>query len=249
MLIKVVLKKCLGFSLLELTIVLVLLAVLFAGVLVPKNEQILKQQEQQNTQLFARIKQSLIGFFIANKSLPCPASATSGGEAAFSSGSTSVCFSQHGFLPFKTLGLQGAVSKDQLFLDAWEHPVRYNISDKDYNSNGSWDWITATDIVAASTLSRLVGNLKVCDKTDCSNIVYTQEAVVLVLSQGKLDKQSTLEAENSGEGTVTIDGRTFGMADDNTFIYLPQKNLTETSYFDDFLFWIAPVELYYYLVD
>jgi prepilin-type N-terminal cleavage/methylation domain-containing protein len=238
-----------GFSLLELAIVLAILAILFSGVLVSHNERVFQQQEKQNAALFEQIKKQLLGFFIAHKRLPCPSSASSNGEPAFSSGSNSVCFSQYGFLPFKALELQGVVSPDNLFLDEWKRPIRYNITDKDYNANDHWDWVYSPDIVQTTTLSKLVGNLKICDTIDCLNVVYAKEAVVIIHSQGKLDKQTSLEQENSGEASVVVNGKSIGISNDNTFVYLPQRNLTEANYFDDFLLWVAPVEFYYYLVD
>lgn len=239
----------LGFSLLELAIVLVILSVLFSGLLIPQNERQNQQLEQANTLLFTHIKKSLLGFFYAHKRLPCPASTTSQGEAVFTPISNSQCASPYGFLPFKTLGIQGSVNTEGLFLDAWKRPIRYHVSNHDHNRNNRWDWIDANEVATASTLSNWVGSFKICDKINCSNIIYAEQAVVVLHSQGKLDKQSPLEKENSGETSILLGNKILGMNNDNTFIYLPKKNLTQNHYFDDQLLWIAPLELYYYLVD
>lgn len=243
------LKRVKGFSLLELSIVLVLLSILFTGILIPFNERQNQQLEEKNERLLLQIKQSFLGFFIAHKHLPCPASAHSRGASKFAPSGPSQCFSQHGFVPFNALGLQGVVSHDGLFLDAWKRPIRYTISNKDHNRNNHWDWVSSADIRQTSTLSDLTGNLKICDKIDCSNMVYTKRAVVIIHSQGKLDKQSVLEKENSGEQTITMGNKTLTVGNDNTFVYLAQKNLTPQHYFDDQLLWISPIELYYYLTD
>ncbi len=62
-----------GFSLIELAIVLVVVALLIGGLLVPLSMQIEQQRIRDTQKTLEEIKEALVGFAIANGRLPRPA--------------------------------------------------------------------------------------------------------------------------------------------------------------------------------
>lgn len=112
-----------GFTLLELSIVLIVLALLGGGLLnaLGAYREIALQQEARRQLDDAR--EALLGFAIANGRLPCPASP---GIATDQAGSgiedrpdaNSNCSRDHGVLPWSTLGLKEA--------DPWGRRLTYH---------------------------------------------------------------------------------------------------------------------------
>jgi prepilin-type N-terminal cleavage/methylation domain-containing protein len=113
-----------GFSLIELAIVLVVVALLLGGLLVPLTTQIEQQKIRETQKAMEEIKEALIGFAIVNGRLPRPAqSATNGAENPTTCASRPSPTSEAactGFVPWETLG----VSK----LDAWGKIFRYSVT-------------------------------------------------------------------------------------------------------------------------
>lgn len=113
-------KKPTGFSLIELAIVLVVVALLLGGLLVPLTMQIEQQKARETQKAMEEIKEALIGYAIANRYLPCPAvSATNGAEGPRDATSHQ-CSPRVGFIPWGALG----VSK----LDGWGRIFRYSVT-------------------------------------------------------------------------------------------------------------------------
>ena len=137
-----------GFTLMELTVVLVIVALLLGGLLVPLGAQRDVEFMRSTEKSLTDIREALIGFAVINGRLPCPAQATivsgaagagleavqaAGGPCActatsvatYSGGSTcgtgsSVADFATGVLPWATLGL--------LETDAWGNRYTYELS-------------------------------------------------------------------------------------------------------------------------
>ena len=73
------------------------------------------------------IHDALMGFVANTGRLPCPATTASNGLAAPNS-ATVACTSNHGYVPSRTLGLNGAVDGNNLLTDPWLNPIRYSLS-------------------------------------------------------------------------------------------------------------------------
>jgi len=112
-----------GFTLAEIAIVLVILAVLASAMLIPLSGQIDSRQRAEADATLRDIRSALIGFAILNGRLPCPSldtnpsSAGYGVETLNSSGSACEVSSSDGFLPWRTLGITP--------LDPWNQFWRY----------------------------------------------------------------------------------------------------------------------------
>lgn len=103
-----------GFTLVELTIVMVIVALLLGGLLLPLSaQQDIRQQSEAEKQL-AEIRDALIGYAQINGRLPCPASNPAGtGQEDCAAGNV-------GFVPWAEIGVQPA--------DPWGRMIRYRVS-------------------------------------------------------------------------------------------------------------------------
>ncbi len=122
-----------GFTLAELTVVLVIVALLFASAFVPLSTQLEVRNITDTRKQIEDIKEALIGFALSQGRLPCPAdptiasgSANAGIERAACSGNTLT-----GVVPWATLGLREG--------DAWGRRFTYRVTE------------TFADSIAAST--------------------------------------------------------------------------------------------------
>lgn len=148
---------CAGFSLIELAIVMVIVAILFTIVAGPISNQVRVARTAETKRMMEDAKEALIGFAMANGRFPCPAiegptanpdaAPNSGGKESFClvdgaacAGAETTLVQTHGqcsnfntgFLPAATLGLGGIDDKGFL-RDAWAerlNRIRYVVSNK-----------------------------------------------------------------------------------------------------------------------
>jgi prepilin-type N-terminal cleavage/methylation domain-containing protein len=113
-------KYQIGFTLVEVAIVLVIVGLLVSAFLAPLSAQRdLKDYSQVRTDL-AQIQEALYGFAVANGRLPCPDTIGNDGAEDPCVGTTSAT-STGGNLPWVTLGVQAN--------DPWNRPYQYRIND------------------------------------------------------------------------------------------------------------------------
>lgn len=112
-------KKCQGFSLVEMAVVLVIVGLLLGGILVPISAQMDLRDYNDEKKSMEQINAALLGFAMANGYLPCPAvSALNGAEDR--TGTNCTGNRRNGFLPWATLGLHK--------LDSWGHLYMYSVT-------------------------------------------------------------------------------------------------------------------------
>jgi len=125
-----------GFTLVELAVVVVVIALLLGALLVPLSTQI-EQRNVSDTRIrLAQIQEALIAYAIAQGRFPCPASGASGsGVESFAVGGNATngnCSNFFdGYVPGTTLGLSNVDSQGYV-VDAWglqQNRIRYAISD------------------------------------------------------------------------------------------------------------------------
>ena len=109
-------KKNLGFTLVELAIVIVIIGLLLAAFLVPLSAQQELRARVETQNLLDQSKEALIGYAVVNRFLPCPdiKAIPDGLESRNASGG---CMSDKGTLPWNTLGIER--------VDAWGHYFYY----------------------------------------------------------------------------------------------------------------------------
>jgi prepilin-type N-terminal cleavage/methylation domain-containing protein len=95
-----------GFTLTEMAIVLVIVALMIGGMLVPLSAQRELQNTKETQRMLSEIKESLLGFAAAYGRLPCPDTDTDPTAAGYGQEEASCSTDQvaEGYLPWKTLG-------------------------------------------------------------------------------------------------------------------------------------------------
>ena len=69
-----------GFSLIEMAVVMIILAMLLGGLVAPLTAQIDQRNMNETRQSLAEIKEALIGFAVTSGRLPCPAISAANGD-------------------------------------------------------------------------------------------------------------------------------------------------------------------------
>src|SRR5688572_6039926 len=92
-----------GFTLIEVMMVLLILAVLATGLTIPLAAQLQMRREEETRRVLDEARDAVLGFAAAHGRLPCPATLASRGEEAFAPGGSpanGACESFHGgYLP------------------------------------------------------------------------------------------------------------------------------------------------------
>jgi prepilin-type N-terminal cleavage/methylation domain-containing protein len=196
-----------GFTLTEMAVVLVIVALLIGGMILPMStQQNIRHVSETDTSL-KNIHEALLGYAAANGRLPCPASGTSNGVESFASGQNAAsgeCSNFFdGFLPAVTLGIQ-PTDANGYAIDAWGHRIRYVVSDKTINTVTRT--LTRTDGLKSAGMNNVASTplLAVCTSStginpgDTTNPIeycgtatpLVTSAAAVVLSTGKNDAAS-----------------------------------------------------------
>ena len=260
-----------GFTLVELTMVLVIVALLLGGVMAMVSAQT-EQRKWNDTQTqLEAARDTLLGYAIANGRLPCPANSNSAG-AEVRVAATGVCGTvgneqdyyggvasgvTYGLLPAVTLGYQ-PVDSQGFALDAWSNRIRYAVSRATTPATGTPSAnFTNAATLKANGVSVLPNDLVVCASStgilpgnappSCgatTNSVTSQNTVVAVLySPGKNGKDSiTLGADEAANENRSA-------TNDAVFIsHTPAPSAATGGEFDDQVLWLSVGTLYSKLV-
>ena len=138
-----------GFTLVELAIVLVIVALLIGGMLVPLAAQRDLQNTSETQKQLLDIKDALLGFAAANGRLPCPDTDTDPTAAGYGleEATCTASLTEEGYLPWKTLGVnpldswgsQRATSTSPRIGD-WRYRVDRNFAQAFTISTGFFDY-------------------------------------------------------------------------------------------------------------
>jgi len=116
-----------GFTLAEMAIAVVILALLLFGAMVPLSAQLEIRNVAETRRTMDSIRDAIIGFAQANGRLPCPANgaiasgATGAGTEQFGTGpNINICAAPIGVVPWVTLGTPE--------VDAWQRRFTYRVS-------------------------------------------------------------------------------------------------------------------------
>ncbi len=244
-----------GFSLVELSIVILIMGLLLGGLMMPLSVQRENARLRSGADQLATIEAAIEGFALVNGRLPCPATPASGGVAAPAGGG---CTTQHGFVPATTLDLGGQRNADNLLLDPWGSPVRYSVSRTDSNGDGTWDFVTPGEMRTV-TMPALQPDLVICStaagssSTACAsnNDTLSSSAPAVFYSLGK-DWSSFTSADQQENVGTTLgggpSGTSYRVAGDVVFVSRGSSRLAGSE-FDDLVTWLSPNSLYGRLVE
>ncbi|MBA3031847.1 MAG: prepilin-type N-terminal cleavage/methylation domain-containing protein, partial [Rhodocyclaceae bacterium] len=118
-------QKSRGFTLTEMAVVLVIVALLIGGMLLPMSAQDDLRRTNETRATLANVQEALLGFAVVNGRLPRPA--TSSADGAENPANCADDVACTGFIPWATLGIARS--------DAWGKLIRYSVTPAYANSN------------------------------------------------------------------------------------------------------------------
>lgn len=247
-----------GFTLMELAVVLVIVALLIGGMLLPLSAQNDLRFANETQKTLNDIRDALVGFAAANGRLPCPAQAgTSGIEA--SSGTPGNCTNPYdGLVPAITLGI-GPTDGNGFAVDAWGNQIHYAVYPT--SIGGQANPFTAPNGMRLATMSSIAATSPLLSVCACGNAVtgggttaaacggtcpglttgrVTDQAVAVVYSLGK---NASVGGAGAGESHNPNPNAT--VAADPAFVWhTPTQSGAADGEFDDLMIWISPNILY-----
>lgn len=248
-------KRQRGFSLVELSIVLLIMGLVLGGLAMPLAVQRENARIKDGLTQLESVQTAIEGFALVNGFLPCPATPASDGYAAASGGA---CTVQHGFVPATTLDVGGVRNDDNLLLNPWGSPIRYSVTASDADGNGDWDFTTPGEMQAV-TMPVLLPDLVVCSTssgasaTACgsANVTLSDRSPLVIYSLGKdwTSFSSADQLENVGNTLGGgASGRSYPVAADDVFVARGHSDMSGNE-FDDQIMWLSANALYRGLVD
>lgn len=247
-------RQC-GFSLVELSIVLLIMGLVLGGLAMPLAVQRENARIRDGQTQLQSIMTAVEGFALVNGFLPCPATPASDGYAAPGGAG---CTTQHGFVPATTLDVGGVRNADNLLLDPWGSPIRYSVTASDTDGNGLWDF-TSPGEMQAVTMPVLLPDLVVCSSssgasaTACgsANVTLADQSPLVIYSLGKdwTSFTSVDQLENVGDTLGGgASGSSYPVAADAVFVARGRSDMSGNE-FDDLVVWLSANALYRGLVD
>ncbi|MDX9994318.1 MAG: type II secretion system protein [Rhodocyclaceae bacterium] len=206
-----------GFTLTEMAVVLVIVALLIGGMILPMSAQQDIRSTVETQKLLSEVSEALYGFAASHSAsdgkpyLPCPDTDNDGTENR--AASPGACASQEGRIPWSTLGLGQA--------DAWNNRLRYRVTAVFSNS------ATGFQLTGSN------GTLRICTDNACGTSLATGIPAV-ILSHGKNGAGAFNPA--GGTNSAPTDADELENADtDDDFV-----SKVHAAAFDDSVAWISP---------
>lgn len=223
-----------GFTLVEMAVVLVIVALLIGGMLMPLTAQQDLRARQETQRTLVDIQEALLGFAVTRGRLPCPASPGATGAENPPNGGACVN-ALDGFVPGITLGLQ-PVDPQGYVLDGWGSRIRYTVTNVDIGTTTKT--FTTGNAMNTAGLAALAADLRICStgigitnpgmaNADCApGATLSASAVMVLLSTGKNGATGGLSADEA----ANLNG-------DRVFVaHEPVAGVNE---FDDLVVWLS----------
>lgn len=211
-----------GFTLIEISIVLVIASLLLGSLLGPLAAQVENSRRKATISQIDHIRDALIGFSMGAGRLPCPDTDGDGQEDPLDG--VGGCDATNGLLPVATL----AINAD----DGWKQTLLYYVDNRFADDTDGTGCGTPEAGISFELCSQ--GDITVLDSSG-GNVVAAN-IPVLVLSKGKIwfDERSDNERENDDGDRVLVDRVYTGVIGEE---------------YDDIVRWISPNTLRVKMVD
>lgn len=179
-------KTVLGFTLIEMSIVLIVISLILAGVLKTVSVQRQQLKRDETRQQLEIIRDALIGFSVTQDRLPCPdvdgdgIEDVAGGVAPPPPNGTA-CANDEGFIPFVDIGAGQ--------FDAWGNRFRYRVTGTDGVGGAGINSFTDNVLAPAQSSFSMadLGNIRIEDAA--GNLVANNIPAVIV-SYGENGRQT-----------------------------------------------------------
>lgn len=199
-----------GFTLTEMAVVLLIVALLIAGMMIPLTAQQDIRARQDTEKALLDIREALIGFAIANGRLPRPATAFNDGSEAAACASDAAC---SGFIPWVTLGVQK--------MDSWGKIYRYSVTPAYAN--------------AAITLNTVANRTVRVDAA----IILASQVPAVIFSHGKERHGTTDSGIALADGSATnLDEDANDTGPTTYYSRIPSPETAGGGEFDDLVVWL-----------
>jgi prepilin-type N-terminal cleavage/methylation domain-containing protein len=233
-----------GFTLIELAIALLVIALLLGSMLVPLRTQVESRRIEETRRILEQAREALLGYASAHGRFPCPATASSfGGEPPNTNLDTGQCDTYRGYLPASLLGLS-PLDAEGFALDAWGlagNRIRYAIApytvggvERPFTKSGGMAAAAIPALGAADTLFQVCASGDGATGTsDCGSPGnrLTSRAVFVIWSLGA--------NATSGGGVASVHERI--NLDDNSRLFVSRvRSDVAGAEFDDILVWVSP---------
>lgn len=233
-----------GFTLVEIAIVLLIVTILlgYTVALFPVQQE-LKQYRHAEREM-DQIIESLIAFAQVNGRLPCPD--TTAVNPAYDgvedrTAGLNDCDASYGFLPARTLGINGDIAANGVLLDPWGVGYGYAVSEADAG-DGNVDLVT-TNGIRSEGIAAIQPDLFICDgstttgdHTDCT-APLTGGAEVLGSNGGVAAVIVSLGKNNDPAALSNVEDENFDDFDDGgndkVYIFAPRADD-----YDDIVKWL-----------
>lgn len=204
-------RKQSGFSLIEISIVLVIVGLLLGGMMMPLSTQMEKSRRNDTRAMIDQAFEAIYGYALMNGRLPCPD--TSGNGMENRSGGN--CTSVNGGLPWASLGTANA--------DAWGQTFSYRVTNAYADTVDGTGCGSATFGVSFSLCSN--GDIQVLDARSGGQMASNVPAIIFSRGKNWTRAPSNDEAENT----------------DNDAIFVSKNySSVAGSEFDDLIVWMVP---------
>lgn len=264
-----------AFTLVEMAVVLIIIGLVITGLLSSLTAQVEQQKLNETRVTVNNIKESLLGYAMANGRFPCPAVAPASGVTAVevfapsslpvgdaTNGKCATFFNVNvpsfftGYVPSVTLGLSPTDTSGYV-MDGWNNPIRYAI-------------VNLTDDANLTYIFTKSSGMKTANSTTCSpncgmTWIASQQPLLSVCSTGTgivggacssatttLNQNSVIVVYSTGKNTVTGATGTDEVANlnaDQAFVSHPPFAVGATNgEFDDIVEWISPNSIFSRLV-
>lgn len=208
-----------GFTLIELAVAVVVIAILLGSILVPLTTQVEQRKISETRKALEEIREALIGFAIINGRLPCPDTDSDPAAAGYGleEASCNAAPTAEGYLPWKTL----VVGE----MDAWGISRTSAASPR----IGDWRYRVDRNFAVAFSLSTGFGAdaLTVRNSAGTALTSSTERPVAIVFSAGP---NTTSDGQNAATSFEASNG-----------IYQAD---VPSPMFDDILIWISRLILF-----
>ena len=249
-----------GFTLLEVSIALAIVAFLSYTITLGVKATRDFDRYAENKQLLDNVRTSLLTFAQSNGYLPCPDSDTTPDGVENRTGN--VCNDKNGFLPYQMLGIDPN--------DAWDQPLYYTINERaDVSGTQQIDlpaesasFFNNTAAPVFNTLTKPVGltsgagNISVCGEdvtASCTSStadadVIELKAIAVVVSFGKNGADTWAKVASGPTAVALLDAAEEENADDDNFFWQAIGSNVTGQEFDDQLVWLTGYDVKYALL-
>jgi len=211
-----------GFTLLEMSIVLLIMGLLLGSVMQPMGAGVIERKRQQTLDQLIAIREALIGYASVHHRLPCPIPPSTVINNSNAQTVTSECHLPHGYVPAAVLGISGNHDSRGFLTDSWGMPIQYHVTLSDADSDGFADFTTVEEMRDVG-MENLLPEYEVCNAANCAQLRANRVPVVLVSTGGA---QSLSDDENENQDS------------DSRFVSR-DLDVVGADQFDDIVIWVS----------